>query len=142
RDLLVVEVELVGEESQRAPDAERRSFLVVVAVTGHEGPSSLPTVAMAMRLVGPVVLRTIGMVEDVVVAPGAPGGVAHQSFSFSPGRVAPGGDSSRGHHAARSTESYARLPAAVKGWRGAGSKRLSEPPGPDGDRSSRDLPEI
>ena len=71
----------MGEEPQRPPDAESRSLLVVVvAVTGHEVPSPLATVAMAVRLIGFVGLRPIGVVkevEGVVVAQAAPGGVAH-----------------------------------------------------------------
>jgi len=36
------------------------------------------------------------------------------AHSFSPGRYAPGGDTTRGHHATRSTELYAGTPGPVK----------------------------
>ena len=64
-DLLLVQVELVGEEAERPPDAESATALERPVVMRHEPPYRLTTTVMSDVLMELVVLRSLGIVDEM-----------------------------------------------------------------------------
>src|SRR5262249_59990974 len=108
-DLRLAEPELVGEEAERTPHAERAR--AGVTTVRRRRPARVPGVLVSGT---PATTHGMAALRTAVGGPRTGPPPVHHSrmhvFSFSRGALAPGGDFGRGHHASRDARTCLRGP--------------------------------